>query len=120
MHRRTVSFAVKNTGKRAGTEIAEVYATLPEAAGEPFKRLVGWQRIELAPGESKTVTVAVDPRVMSVFDEQNKCLESIAGCLQDLCRSIFERDSFERDAPSPIALFEPCQCSGRFGHKGIR
>jgi len=68
--KRTVSFAVKNTGQRAGTEIAEVYAALPEAAGEPFKRLVGWQRIELAPGESKTVTVAVDPRVMSIFDEQ--------------------------------------------------
>ena len=67
---RTVSFAVKNTGKRAGAEIAQVYATIPESAGEPFKRLVGWQRIELAPGESKTVTIAIDPRVMSVFDEQ--------------------------------------------------
>ncbi len=66
---RTVTFAVKNTGKRAGAEIAQVYATLPDAAGEPFKRLVGWQRVELAPGESKTVTVAIDPRVMSIFDE---------------------------------------------------
>jgi beta-glucosidase len=67
---RSVSFALKNTGKRAGAEVAQVYATLPEAAGEPFKRLVGWQRIELAPGESKTVTVPVDARVMSIFDEQ--------------------------------------------------
>jgi beta-glucosidase len=67
---RSVSFAVKNTGKRAGAEIAQVYATIPEASGETFKRLVGWQRIELAPGESKTLTVAVDSRVMSVFDEQ--------------------------------------------------
>jgi beta-glucosidase len=76
---RTVSFAVKNTGKRAGTEIAQVYATLPEAAGEPFKRLVGWQRIELAPGESKTVTVAVDPRAMSIFDEQNNAWSLLPG-----------------------------------------
>jgi len=68
---RTVSFSVKNTGKRAGAEIAQVYATLPEAAGEPFKRLVGWQRVELGSGESRTVTVAVDPRVISVFNEQN-------------------------------------------------
>ena len=66
---RTVSFDVKNIGKRGGTEVAQVYATLPEAASEPFKRLVGWQRIELAPGESKTVTVEVDPWVMSIFDE---------------------------------------------------
>ena len=76
---RTVSFAVKNTGKRAGAEIAQVYATLPEAAGEPFKRLVGWQRIELAPGESKTVTVAADPRVMSVFDEQKNAWSLLPG-----------------------------------------
>jgi beta-glucosidase len=76
---RTVSFTVKNTGKRAGTEIAQVYATLPEAAGESFKRLVGWERIELKPGESKTVTVAVDPRVMSIFDEQTSAWNLLPG-----------------------------------------
>ena len=76
---RTVSFAVKNTGKRAGSEIAQVYATLPEATGEPFKRLVGWQRIELAPGESKTVTVALDSRVLSIFDEQNNVWSLLPG-----------------------------------------
>jgi len=76
---RTVSFAVKNLGKRAGTEIAEVYATLPEAAGEPFKRLVGWQRIKLAPGESKTVTVAVDPQMISVFDERTNAWNLFPG-----------------------------------------
>jgi beta-glucosidase len=76
---KTATFTVKNTGKRAGTEIAQVYATLPEAAGEPFKRLVGWQRVELAPGESKTVTVAVDPRVISVFDEQKNAWSLLPG-----------------------------------------
>ena len=54
----TVSFSVKNTGKRAGTEIAQVYAMLPTAAGEPFKRLVAWERVPLKAGESKTVTSA--------------------------------------------------------------
>jgi beta-glucosidase len=77
--KRTVSFAVTNTGERAGTEIAEVYAVLPEAADEPFKRLVGWQRIELAPGESKTVTVAVDPRVISIFDERKNAWSLLPG-----------------------------------------
>ena len=48
-----VTFTVKNTGKRAGTEIAQVYASLPDAAGEPPKRLIGWARVDLAPGESK-------------------------------------------------------------------
>jgi beta-glucosidase len=81
---RSVTFAVKNTGKRAGAEVAQVYATLPDAAGEPFKRLVGWQRIELAPGESKTVTVAVDPRVMSVFDEQKNGWSLLPGAYKIL------------------------------------
>jgi beta-glucosidase len=76
---KTVSFKVKNTGKRAGAEIAQVYATLPDAAGEPFKRLVGWQRIELNPGESKTATVTVDPVLLSIFDEQKNGWQLLPG-----------------------------------------
>jgi len=76
---KTVSFAVKNTGKRAGAEIAQVYAVLPDAAGEPFQRLVGWQKVELAPGESKTVSVTVDPQVLSIFDEQKNGWELLPG-----------------------------------------
>lgn len=68
---KTARFTVKNTGKRAGTEIAEVYAKLPKGADESFKRLVGWKRVTLAPGESQTVTVAIDPRVLQTFDEAN-------------------------------------------------
>ena len=68
---KTVHFTVKNTGKRAGTEIAEVYAKLPKSANESFKRLVGWKRLTLAPGESQTVTVAIDERVLRTFNEAN-------------------------------------------------
>jgi beta-glucosidase len=76
---RTVSFVIKNTGKRSGTEIAQVYVTLPEAAGESFKKLAGWQRVDLAPEESKAITVALDPRVMSVFDEQREAWSLLPG-----------------------------------------
>jgi beta-glucosidase len=65
----TVTFKVTNTGSRAGTEIAEVYAALPASAQEPPKRLVGWSRVKLAPGESKIVSVAIDPKYLSIFDE---------------------------------------------------
>jgi len=65
----TVSFTVKNIGKRAGTEIAQVYASLPNAAVEPPKRLIGWARIELAAAESKVVTISVDRDRLNVFDE---------------------------------------------------
>jgi beta-glucosidase len=63
-----VSFTIRNTGNRRGTEVAEVYASLPASAGEPPKRLVGWSRVELNPGESKEVTVEVESLFLSVFD----------------------------------------------------
>jgi beta-glucosidase len=56
----TVSFTVTNSGARAGAEIPQVYLTLPDAADEPGKRLVAFDRIELAPGESTRVEVDVD------------------------------------------------------------
>src|SRR5499427_3000099 len=68
---KAVRFTVKNTGKRAGTEIAEVYAKLPKGADESFKRLVGWKRVTLAAGESQVVTVDIDSRVLQTFDEAN-------------------------------------------------
>jgi beta-glucosidase len=63
------SFTVTNNGAREGTEIAEVYAMLPDAAGEPFKRLVGFTRVKLEPKEHKTVAVDIDPKYLSIFDE---------------------------------------------------
>jgi beta-glucosidase len=66
--RASVTFTVKNTGTRAGADVAQVYAGLPAGAGEPPRRLVAWEKIALAPGESKTVTLALDPFLLSIFD----------------------------------------------------
>ena len=74
-----VSFTVKNTGKRAGIETAEVYASLPDAAGEPPKRLVGWAKVELAPGESKEVNVPVDRDRLMIFDEESDAWKLVPG-----------------------------------------
>jgi beta-glucosidase len=63
-----VTFTVKNTGHRTGAEVAEVYAALPAGAGEPPKRLIGWSKVELAPGESKEVSVEVPQEYLSIFD----------------------------------------------------
>jgi beta-glucosidase len=76
---KTVRFTVKNTGKRAGTEIAEVYATLPKETDEPFKRLVGWKRVTLAPGESQGVTIAIDRQPLQTFDESENTWMLING-----------------------------------------
>jgi beta-glucosidase len=67
-----VTFTVTNIGNRAGAEIAEVYASLPAAAAEPPKRLVGWSNVKLNVGESKEIAVEVDPKYLSIFNvEQN-------------------------------------------------
>ncbi|NTW39131.1 MAG: glycosyl hydrolase [Cellulomonadaceae bacterium] len=55
-----VSFVLKNTGRRTGTEVAQVYVDLPAATGEPAKRLIAWERVELRPGQSKTVRIELD------------------------------------------------------------
>ena len=75
----SVSFTVKNTGGRAGTEIAEVYAGLPTSADEPPKRLVGWSRVMLQPGESKDVTVEVEPLFLSIFNVGSNGWKRVSG-----------------------------------------
>ncbi len=75
----SVSFTVKNTGDRAGAEVAQVYAALPASAGEPPKRLVGFTKVELKPGESKDVTVEVEPKFLSIFNEQKNGWELVPG-----------------------------------------
>jgi beta-glucosidase len=74
-----VTFTVKNKGKRAGTETAQVYASLPEEAGEPPKRLVGWARVDLGPGESKQVSVPVSRERLEVFDEATEGWKLVPG-----------------------------------------
>jgi beta-glucosidase len=75
----SVSFTVRNTGKRAGAEVAQVYAGLPAAANEPPKRLVAWEKIQLAPGETRTVTVKLEPKFLSIFNEEKDDWELLAG-----------------------------------------
>jgi beta-glucosidase len=84
---KTARFTVKNTGKRTGTEIAQVYGRLPKGSDETFQRLVGWKRITLAPGESQTVTVAIDDRVLKTFDEEKNAWNLTSGEYQVLAGS---------------------------------
>ena len=46
-----------------------MYGRLPRGSDESFKRLAGWARVPLAPGETRTVAVPVDVRVLQTFDE---------------------------------------------------
>jgi beta-glucosidase len=74
-----VTFTVTNTGSRAGAEITEVYTALPESAGEPPKRLVGWSKVKLNPGESKEVAIEVVPEYLSIFNVDKDAWQLIPG-----------------------------------------
>lgn len=76
---RTVRFSVKNTGAREGTEIAQVYVALPSTAHEDYKRLVAWKRVKLAPGESKDVTLTLNPLYLSVFNTEKDGWQLLPG-----------------------------------------
>jgi len=60
------TFTVTNAGKVAGADVPQVYLT--DAPGEKRMRLLGFERVELAPGASRTVTVTADPRFLARFD----------------------------------------------------
>lgn len=56
-----VEFWLENTGRRAGAEVPQVYLGLPSTTGEPPKRLVGFKKVWLDPGERTKVTLMIDP-----------------------------------------------------------
>jgi beta-glucosidase len=68
-----VQFRVTNTGRRTGTETAQVYVGLPARTGEPPKRLVGYAKVTLAAGRSSVVHLTINPAApnhpLSYFDQ---------------------------------------------------
>jgi beta-glucosidase len=64
-----VHFTLRNTGKVRGMATGQVYASPVAGGWEAPKRLVGFKKVDLAPGASKSVDVDVDPRLFATFDE---------------------------------------------------
>jgi beta-glucosidase len=65
-----VSFDVTNTGGVAGAEVAQLYVSDPSAkATRPERELKGFEKVRLAPGETKHVTLNLDARAFSYWDE---------------------------------------------------
>jgi beta-glucosidase len=62
----TASFTVSNTGDREGADVPQLY--LIDAAGDERMRLLGFERVELQPGESRQVTLTADRRLLARFD----------------------------------------------------
>jgi beta-glucosidase len=64
----TASFRVRNSGKLAGKHVAQLYVAPVAGGWEGPKRLGGFTKIALAPGEAKDATITIDPRLLATWD----------------------------------------------------
>ena len=75
-----VSFTLTNTGKVAGSEVAQLYVAKPEhEVFRPEEELKGFAKVELAPGESKTVTIPLDDKAFRYFNAKTNRWEVEGG-----------------------------------------
>lgn len=67
------SVEVANIGERAGAEVVQWFVA-PEPAPEtgPFVRLIGFERLELAPGEQRTARLTIRPELLTGVDDAGK------------------------------------------------
>ncbi|MDB5691015.1 MAG: glycosyl hydrolase [Alphaproteobacteria bacterium] len=75
-----VTLNVRNLGRRAGAAVPQVY--VGGVGWEAPKRLGGWQKVTLAPGAARTVTVNVDPRLLATWDEAGRSWRIAPGTYQ--------------------------------------
>jgi beta-glucosidase len=69
----TISADVKNTGGRAGDEVAQLYVSnLTASVPTPIRQLAGFERVHLEPGQTKTIAFTLTPRQLSVIDEEGR------------------------------------------------
>lgn len=70
-----VTVDVTNTGGRAGDEVVQLYAKHPASKVErPMQQLVGFQRVNVKPGETRSVEIAVAASRLAYWDEKTKAL----------------------------------------------
>ncbi|WP_430459065.1 glycoside hydrolase family 3 C-terminal domain-containing protein [Sphingomonas parapaucimobilis] len=70
----TVTTEVRNTGRREGDEVAQLYLNFPRVEGAPRVALRGFQRVHLAPGERRSLTFTLSPRDLSAVDADGQRL----------------------------------------------
>ena len=75
-----VRFTIKNTGERAGAEVAQLYVSLEsDTVFRPMRELKGFARVELAAGEEKEVVIAFDDKTFRFFDTRTNTWEVESG-----------------------------------------
>ena len=83
----TIAFTVnvKNTGKRAGSEVVQLYVhDVKSSVDRPKKELKGFQKVYLQPGENKDVTITINKEALSFYDESSSSWKAEAGKFEAL------------------------------------
>ena len=74
---------VTNTGKTAGKEIVEIYVGKKDSTVErAAKELCGFAKVNLNPGETKTVTVELEPEAFQYYNEEKAMFVTESGTYQ--------------------------------------
>lgn len=79
-----VTVEVQNTGKRAGTEVVQVYVAAPDVLGEPPKQLRGFTKVQLRAGETRKVSVRLGTRAFGTWDSASQRWTVVPGTYQVL------------------------------------
>ena len=83
----TIAFTVnvKNTGKRAGSEVVQLYIhDVKSSVDRSKKELKGFQKVYLQPGENKDVTITINKEALSFYDESSSSWKAEAGKFEAL------------------------------------
>lgn len=78
----TISATVKNTGDRAGADVVQLYARCQSSIDRPQLQLVGFARVELAPGESQTITIPLKHEQLAYFNTGTQTFDVEEGTVE--------------------------------------
>lgn len=98
----SASFRVRNTGKRPGQHVAQVYVAPTTDIWEGPKRLGAFKKVPLAAGEQQMVTVSVDPRLLATWDQTRHTFKVAAGSY----RVILARDAADAGESVTVTVAE--------------
>ena len=112
-----VSFRVRNTGKRAGKEVAQLYvAPVNPPVKRPLKELKGFQKVDLGPGESTKVTITLDRRSLAYFNDKAGTWDVAPGLYRILVGSSSQEIALQRPLvnlfPSSLSVLDSSPVPG--------
>ncbi len=105
-----VAATITNTSDRAGTAVPQLYVGLPDVADAAPRQLRGFEKIEVAPSDSQTVTFRVDPRDLAYWDQDSDAWLAPAGAYEISVGFSSAADAVVT-AP-PVVLDEPIAMPG--------